>query len=200
MNFLAHAYLSGEDPLVRTGNFVADAVKGSAHDRFPPAMQKGILLHRFIDHYTDHHPVVEESKKKLRERFGKYAGVVADVFYDHYLAVNWDKHHRSPLGDFINETYAILNRNFEILPDRSKQFIPFLIRQNWLGSYASKEGISDVLLRMSVRVGRPSGMERAAEELDERYDLYADHFKDFFPDLIKASEKELERLVHRFGH
>lgn len=197
MNFLAHAFLSGDDPLIRTGNFVADSVKGSKHSEYPALMQKGILLHRFIDHYTDTHPIVDESKKVLRERFGKYAGVVADVFYDHYLARHWHEHHPSlSLREYADETYSILTTNFELLPERSRQFIPFLIEQDWLGSYASREGISEILVRMSRRTGFDSGMQRAKEELNERDYVYKNHFDAFFPELQKATRIQLDRLLN----
>ncbi|HCA82988.1 MAG TPA: DUF479 domain-containing protein [Flavobacteriales bacterium] len=195
MNFLAHALLSGNDPLVRAGNFVGDSVKGSQLQHYPVAMQKGILLHRFIDSFTDTHSVVHESKSLLRQRFGKYAGVVADVIYDHYLARNWDLHHdHLDLSSYAKETYSILQTNFEQLPERSKEFLPYMIRQDWLSSYKTREGISLILLRMSKRTGFVSGMEKAEEELEERDHIYEEHFSRFFPELRLASELELDRL------
>ena len=90
MNFLSHLYLAGDSEELIIGNFIADAVKGSAFNQFSPGIQKGIVLHRKIDTFTDSHPVVELSKQRLRERYKKYASVIIDIYYDHYLAKNWN--------------------------------------------------------------------------------------------------------------
>jgi acyl carrier protein phosphodiesterase len=48
-------------------------------------IQNGITLHRAIDTFTDAHPVFRESTK-VTFRYHHYAGVIVDVFYDHFLA------------------------------------------------------------------------------------------------------------------
>ena len=102
MNFLAHLYLSGEEEPVLLGNFMADFVKGNPEARLRtilppevvasgifPELIRGIQLHRHIDHFTDTHPIVERTKARLRPEFRKYAGVISDMFYDHFLAAEW---------------------------------------------------------------------------------------------------------------
>ena len=84
MNFLAHIYLSGEDTPLMIGNFIGDFVKGNEYKNFPADIQNGVLLHREIDSYTDSHEIVLESKKRLREKYRHYSGVITDIFYDHY--------------------------------------------------------------------------------------------------------------------
>ena len=49
MNFLAHIYLSGENDLIKIGNFMADGIRGKQFEHFPLDVQKGIILHRSID-------------------------------------------------------------------------------------------------------------------------------------------------------
>ena len=85
MNYLAHLYLSGNNADLLLGNFIADHLKGADRKRiYPEAIKRGIALHRRIDTFTDAHPVVAESKVRVREQFGKYAPVIVDVFYDHF--------------------------------------------------------------------------------------------------------------------
>ena len=74
MNFLSHLHLSGDSEGLIIGNYIADSVKGSAYNMFSNEIQKGILLHRKIDTFTDNHPTVEQSKKRLREKYKKYSG------------------------------------------------------------------------------------------------------------------------------
>ena len=196
MNFLAHASLSGTNELVLVGNFVADAVKGSALQKFPEDMQNGILLHRFIDQFTDQHEIVLRSKIILRPLFRHYAPVIADVYYDHFLARYWNDYFPEiAFGDFVASTYEMLERNHEILPAGSKEMIPLLISQDWLGSYITVKGITRILERMSKRTNFKSGMETAGLELERNYLVYEQHFRDFFPDLKKNSEQILKKLL-----
>ena len=89
MNFLAHIYLSGDNDLIKIGNFMADGIRGKHYEYLPAEVQKGIVLHRAIDTYTDSHPIFRQSTKRLHHRYHHYAGVIVDVFYDHFLAKNW---------------------------------------------------------------------------------------------------------------
>ena len=74
--------------MVVIGNFIADGIKGKKYLEYPAAIQKGILLHRAIDSYTDSHPVVRQSSKRLHANYGHYSGVIVDILYDHFLASN----------------------------------------------------------------------------------------------------------------
>src|SRR5690606_6470869 len=112
MNFLAHIYLSGDDPNVVIGNFIADGIKGKDYQKFPTEIQHGILLHREIDTFTDAHPIVRQSTKRLHKNFGHYSGVLVDVFYDHFLAKNWKHYHEQPLAKFVENFYQLLETNY----------------------------------------------------------------------------------------
>ena len=92
MNYLAHIFLSGDNRKIQIGNFVGDAVKGHAYKKFSPDFRKGILLHRAIDDYTDHHPLVREAIELSRGEFGRYAGVITDIFFDYFLATGFRRY------------------------------------------------------------------------------------------------------------
>ncbi|MCF6183790.1 MAG: ACP phosphodiesterase [Bacteroidales bacterium] len=104
MNFLAHIFLSGDNEAVKFGNFTGDWVKGKSYNNFPREIQKGILLHRKIDSYTDSHNTVKKSILKIRPAYGKYSGVVTDILYDHFLAQNWQIYSESSLKDYVGLT------------------------------------------------------------------------------------------------
>lgn len=184
MNFLAHLYLSGTDEQIQLGNFIADSVKGKSYITFPEKVIKGILLHRSIDNFTDNHPIVEVTKKRLRGSFHKYAPVISDIYYDHFLAKYWHEFSEITLEKYASDFYEVLNKNKDILPERTLQMMPHLIKGNWLVSYHSVEGIHRVLSGMSRRTTFVSNMEHAAEELNANYNFYEQEFRLFFPELI----------------
>ena len=196
MNFLAHIYLSGEDPEVQIGNFMADAVKGNSYRNFNPKVQSGILLHRFIDSYTDAHPVFRKSKSRLHgKQFGHYSGVIMDLFYDHFLAANWSEFHAKTLEIYVAEFYQVISQYKETTPERTQHLIPYMISQNWLLQYQSFEGLNTILGQMNRRTKGRSNMDQASEELQKHYHLFEMEFFDFFKMIQKEASAELNRLT-----
>ncbi|HEY4655709.1 MAG TPA: ACP phosphodiesterase [Cyclobacteriaceae bacterium] len=186
MNFLAHLYLSGDQPKIMIGNFIGDFVKGrDVRKRFEKDIATGIELHRAIDEFTDNHPVVTRSKERLRPRFRHYAPVVADMFYDHFLAANWSAYHPVSLPDYAEQVYRTLELYRPILPEGVQRMLPYMIKGNWLVSYAEPAGIHRALSGMAVRTPFDSGMEKAADVLEQHYSEFEKEFTRFFPD-IKA--------------
>ena len=192
MNYLAHSLLSGADDEILVGNFIADSVRGSQLHIFPEKIALGIILHRQIDTFTDSHPVVHQSKDRLRAGYKKYAGVIADIYYDHFLAVNFAHYSEENLAAFAQRVYDQVNQYESILPEKVKFFLPYMIKQNWLVNYAHLDGIRRSLTGLSRRTSFVSNMETAADELQQNYDLYYREFEIFFPELyafVKEKQK-----------
>jgi len=194
MNFLAHIYLSGDDEEITIGNFIADGIKGKQYRKYPQQIQKGILLHRAIDSYTDSHPVVKQSTKRLHKNYSHYSGVIVDILYDHFLAKNWKDYHDMPLDEYVDEFYEILRNKFEVLPTRIQRMMPYMIGDNWLLSYATIPGISKILSQMNVRTKGVSKMNFAVLELEEFYTEFEEEFTSFFAELIDYSKNKLSQL------
>jgi len=194
MNFLAHIYLSGEDEGVTIGNFIADGIKGKRYQKYPQTIQKGILLHRAIDSYTDSHLTVRKSTKRLHENYGHYSGVIVDILYDHFLAKNWKDYSDVPLDVYVANFYETLRNSYEILPTRIQRMMPYMISDNWLLSYATVPGISKILNQMNVRTKGVSKMNFAVMELEEYYEEFEAEFTSFFAELIAFSQNKLAEL------
>lgn len=194
MNFLAHIYLSGEDEGITIGNFIADGIKGKQYKKYPLQIQKGILLHRGIDSFTDQHPTVRQSTKRLHENYGHYSGVIVDILYDHFLAKNWKIYHSQPLDEYVGEFYEMLRKYFEILPTRIQRMMPYMIADNWLLSYATVEGISNILTQMNRRTKEQSKMNLAVIELEQYYTEFETEFTCFFEELKTFSENKIKEL------
>ncbi len=185
MNFLAHLFLSPDNDKIMLGNFFADAVKGKAFYTYEEEVKRGIFLHRQIDEYTDSHPVFLQSAKRLQPTYRKYAKVVVDIYYDHFLARNWDDYSKADLTGFVLKVYRMMAVNYFMLPARSKRILPFMIAQNWLAGYANFVDLARVFRGMSRRTAYNSGMEHAVEDLKLDYMQYLEEFRIFFPELIQ---------------
>ena len=184
MNFLAHAYLSGEDQKILVGNFIGDFIKGrQALNQLDAEIVRGVELHRAIDEYTDNHAVVHESKDRLRPKYRHYAGVIVDVFYDHFLAARWREFHPRPLEEFAANTYNTVDRFSDILPEKFRHMFPYMRRGNWLVNYGKISGVHRALSGMASRSPYESRMELAAKDLEKHYDGFSDEFGRFFPTL-----------------
>lgn len=197
MNYLAHIYLSGDSDEIILGNFIGDYVKGAQYRQYPERVAYGILLHRSIDSFTDRHAGVKECTALLNPGFGRYAGVVADVFFDHFLAANWAEYSSCTLKQFSRHAHAVFLSNFMLLPFRVKQFLPFLIQHKRLESYAKSENLHQVLEIMSRRTSLPSNSEWAMQVLHEEYSRFDALFRSFFAELIHYVESEFEVRIDR---
>ncbi len=183
MNFLAHLYLSGNNTELMIGNFIADHIRGNKFSHYDEEIQKGVFLHREIDTFTDTHAIVRKSKRRLHERYRHYDGVIIDIFYDHFLAKNWDTYSQIPLDIYVNSVYKLLQDNFDILPEKTQEILPYLTKYNWLYNYQFAKGIQEVLNGMNKRTKGISQMNLASEDLLIHYQLFEDDFTLFFEDL-----------------
>lgn len=191
MNFLAHLYLSGQSEARMVGNFMGDFVKGAQVEQLPADIAGGVRLHRAIDHFTDTHAVVAQSKDKLREKYRHYSGVIVDMYYDHFLARLWEQYHLVSLDAFAAQAYTSLRAHWAFLPERARYMLPYMEKQNWLSAYAHPEGIDRALTGMSHRTRFDSGMQEAVQDLLAHYEAFEAEFQAFFPDLMAFVKREV---------
>jgi len=194
MNFLAHIYLSGDNDLMKIGNFMADGIHGKHFDTFPMAIQKGIILHRSIDTFTDAHPIFRQSTKRLHANYHHYSGIIVDIFYDHFLAKNWSNYSDEKLEDYSERFYQSLRDNYDSLTLKTQKMLPYMIDHNWLLSYQSIESIESVLARMDTRMKYDSNMRFSVAELRTFYSEFESEFTAFFKELIVHSNLKIQTL------
>ena len=195
MNFLAHIYLSFGDKEIAIGNFIADSIRGNKFKHLPPRVQKGILLHREIDTFTDAHPIPKKSSKRLHKNYSHYSRVIVDIFYDHFLAKNWSLYCDVPLAIYVEDFYDLLEKHHTYLPDAVKRMLPYMLADNWLLNYSRMEGIDRVLKGMNRRTKNKSKMDYAIFDLEEHYDAFEQEFAAFFEELIVFSKRKFIALT-----
>lgn len=169
MNYLVHLYLAEETPASLLGNLMGDFVKGRLDETYPSAIREGIKMHRQVDAFAHDNLTYRLSKGRLEESYGYFRGILIDIFYDHFLARNWHRHHPSPLEEFAAGVYRLLEENFSLLPPGLQQVTPRMIRHDWLVSYRDPETIGRVLERISSRLRRANPLGQGVTELHRNY-------------------------------
>jgi len=159
---------------------------------YPEAIAKGIRLHREIDYFADNHPIVMKSKSKMRDSHGHYAGVVIDVFYDHFLAKNWRLYNQKTLHNFVKNIYSKLSLHRTIFPPPAKEVLAYMIKDDWLNSYTTIKGVDIACRGIARRTKFFSNMENASKSLEKHYGVLEQEFTQFFPLLIEHCENFLE--------
>jgi acyl carrier protein phosphodiesterase len=195
MNFLAHLYLSGDSEEVAIGNFISDFVKGRDYVQYPAEIRKGILLHRKIDSFTDIHPIVRKSKSYFAPKYRKYAGVITDVLYDHYLVNDWKKYSDIEFDHYVAGVHNLLKNYAQYLPPQVGEFVPYFIRNKWLKNYGTFDGLESVFIGMSKGTSLPDESAFAMDMIHEHYKELHEQFGEFFPQLIAYVEAQLEEMV-----
>lgn len=184
MNYLAHLYLAEDSPESLIGSIMGDFVKGAIKDRYPLKIKRGIELHRKIDTYTDSHPTTRASRNLYSPARRRFAGIIVDLCYDHFLYSHWSEFADVALDQFIARIYDILMARRTAFPARLADRVPVMIREDWLGSYQDLMGVEKALGRLSKRVTNGDRLLGAIEEIKLHYRRLETNFLVFFPDLI----------------
>jgi len=182
MNYLAHAFLSFNDPEILVGNMISDFVKGKKKFDYPIPIQTGIMLHRLIDTFTDGHPATREAKEFFRPYYRLYSGAFIDVVYDHFLAIDTNEFTESSLLDFSQQVYHSLEENKQWFPDRFAVMFPYMKSQNWLFNYRTIWGTEKSFEGLVHRSAYLTESETASRLFEKRYQPLQECYRHFWDD------------------
>ncbi len=193
MNLLAHAHLSFNQPPILVGNMISDYVKGKSKFDYPATIQRGIMLHRAIDEFTDNHAVTHAAKQFFRPQYRLYAGAFIDVVYDHFLANDTNEFKNSEtLNSFAETAYSILEQNKMHLPEKFLHMLPYMQSQNWLYHYKDKFGIEKSFAGLVRRSSYLQESTIAFAIFEKEYDALQQYYLEFFPSLKQFTKEWLQ--------
>lgn len=195
MNFLAHFHLSGDNEKIAIGNFLGDFIRGTRPEELEPQLQKGLRLHRFIDEYTDAHPMVKKANQLLLPYFRKYTPVVSDVYFDYFLAHHFDDYSHISLREYTHKVYDMMARYKDAMTPRASRFYDFMIVRDIFYEYGNKDGMQHVFNGLASRAKFESNMLEGVEILTKYEGELLGYFRQFYPDLQAASAEFLEKLI-----
>jgi len=200
MNFLAHAFLARDDADLLLGSMMGDFVKGPLDGRYAANITRGLSLHRAIDTYTDAHALVVRSRARVSATRRRYAGILIDLFYDHYLARYWIDYAKVPLAEFTASVYTTLLERRDLLPQRLQNIASNMARTDWLGSYRDTTNVGIALDRIGTRLTRGNALLDSVTELIENYEGFEEDFRAFFPEVMRFAREYSYGHPRRNGH
>ena len=189
MNYLAHLLLTSGNDRLLVGGLLGDFVKGAVGDDYHPQIRCGIVHHRKVDAYTDAHAITRAGKRRFQNGFRRFAGIITDIAYDHFLARSWSQYCQITLPQFVAKAYQVLRCHRAVFHGRSRDVVTRMIEQDWLSSYASLDVVAGALAGVSRRLSRPNPLAQAIEEVERLYEPLEDDFHRFFPQLMAYSRQ-----------
>ena len=194
MNYLAHLFLSANIEGLIIGNFIGDSVKGDDYLDYPEPIKNGIILHRKIDNFTDHHSIIHDAKHYFKPEFDKYSGVLIDVYFDHFLAKNFYKFSQISLADFEINIQILLKNNFMYLNSKSKLFYEYMLKHDILSANTQLSAIEKVLNGITHRIEHRSELVKSITIFNDNYDALEQLFFVFWNEISEYIRVEIDKL------
>lgn len=184
MNWLAHLLLSEPSAPFRIGNLLPDLVRASELQGLSIEFLRGAECHRRIDAFTDSHPIVRRSIQRIRSPYRRFGGVLVDVFYDHFLAKDWNFYSDVPLEEFASGVYESIRIHRFQIPAAALPPLERMRDHDVLCSYRKMEGVAEALCRIGARLRRPLNLGESISQFESDYDGFQEDFNRFFPELL----------------
>lgn len=190
MNYLAHLHIADHCQSSLLGNLLGDFVRGNPESQFSSEISAGVRLHRFVDSFTDSHPLVIESKGHFPQGVRRFSGIALDMFWDHCLAKRWSEFHSMKLDGFCQ--FAQQNVEADVLTTLPESFVRTSMAMwegRWLESYQHIENIEFALRRMSSRRPTMKVLAECFPYIESNYHQLDEVFSAFYPEILTASKR-----------
>jgi acyl carrier protein phosphodiesterase len=200
MNYLAHLYIADANHDSLIGHLLGDFVKGAPGPRYSESIRQAILFHRKIDSFTDAHAATRAARKRFDPYWRRFAGIMVDLCYDHFLARHWRRFNTETLAGFTHRVYAELKRTPVHLPERLALILPHMASHDWLGQYVHLQSVGTALDRIASRLTRGASFVGGIAQIKIHYEKMEKDFNAFFPDLILFARNYKQKQEERIGN
>ncbi len=187
MNYLLHLAIA--DPTAQAprdflvGTLLPDFLKGHRIEPLDRLVRQGFDLHRKIDAFSDGHPQVIRSKRRLSPRWRHHSGILVDIYYDHLLSNHWTRISPVPLPTYIAHIYQAIAQPHDAMTPLMRHALDHMITEDWLGSYVTHAGIALTLARVSKRFKRPVHLDEGIADLITHHDAITQDFQKFLSEI-----------------
>ncbi|OFI36120.1 acyl carrier protein phosphodiesterase [Alteromonas lipolytica] len=190
MNYLAHLFLSKPTADSCFGNLLGDFRRGVQLADYSEAVQAGVSNHIFVDKFTDNHELVRDARHLVSAPRRRFAGIMLDVVFDHFLLKHWDRYSAKAFSTFSEEAYACLEQRVDVMPDAMQPMIKSMLHHRWLDTYKDLSGVNRALERTADRIRFKHDFHGSIDEVHRHYAQFEQTFLAFFPHLITAVQQQ----------
>ncbi len=188
MNYLSHAALSQKYPLTTFGNVIADHVKGPNLSRYPESVVRGIKLHRAIDQHFDNHPEIIAIRAEFGQGLRRFSGIVIDFWFDHLLALQWDRFYSPSLPQFQSAINQLLRNHWRWIPSSQKTFFDYLIEQDLFLKYQEQQHIEHNLKLVGKRLRKGERLQTCFDYIRSNREIIDGHFESVYKEMTELAE------------
>jgi acyl carrier protein phosphodiesterase len=175
------------------GGFLGDFVKGRLDTQYEGKILSGLKLHRAIDAFTDHHPIVKQSHQRFTKEFRRYAPIICDIAYDHFLASNWSNYSEMPLQEFTYYCYRTVLK--AELPINARNTMSRYQEHKVLESSDDTAFVSRALVSISARLKRDNPLDRAFDDFESIKNELEQDFELFMPSVLSFTNSWLIEAI-----
>ena len=197
MNYLAHCCLVPSSPQTLAGSIFGDVVHGRSLAHLPTELAMAIRLHRKVDVWTDAHPENKAARSLFNSPLRRFAGIIIDMSYDHFLARNFESWEHKSLPAFAEAIYAALQQYEHLLDDKGKRQVRYIYQNDLLNQYRQWSGVSLALKGIASRLSRPTALAGDHQEIVTRLPQLEAHFVQFYPQLKHYAHTVWETLMQQ---
>ena len=190
MNFVAHLFLAQPTADSYFGNLLGDFRRGVDLNRYSDAIQAGVSNHIFVDKFTDSHALVRDAKRLVSDKRRRFAGIMLDVLFDHFLLKHWSLYSACSFEAFSCNVYSGLAERVVIMPTGMQPMIRSLLEGHWLTVYRDMSGVERALERTAGRIRFAHNFNGSIEEIHRAYESFEQAFLQFFPQLVHAVQHQ----------
>lgn len=164
---------------------MGDFLRGVKVKELPEPIARGVHNHLAVDRYTDSHSRLKPLKALFSAQRRRFAGIIIDVVFDHFLIKYWQDYSRENLATFTAYCYESFKASRSAMPPAMQQKVAWMIQYDLLNSYADLSGVGNALNGISRRMRFENQLAGAIEEVAGHYQALEQGFREFFTALCE---------------
>ncbi|MFS1702538.1 ACP phosphodiesterase [Alteromonas sp. AMM-1] len=184
MNYLAHLFLAQPHPDSYFGNLLGDFRRGVNVEQYDVAVQAGLANHILVDKFTDAHQSVILARQLVSPVRRRFAGIMLDICFDHFLLRHWNTFSAESLASFSQRVYTGLAERHEHMPPPMQRMVGSMLNHKWLAGYDYILQLEAVLDRTASRIRFRHQFYGSIVEVKANYAAFEAAFLALFPALI----------------
>jgi acyl carrier protein phosphodiesterase len=183
MEILLNAYFTNPDPEAMVGSFLGSGYVNNHEHTFSSPIERGQAIGHSINDFIDNHPVCQQSIQLLSPKARKYGRTILKLYYDHFLARNWQQHSDIPYDQFCHEIVEVLKSHNHLFPYKPKRVVNRVIRKNLVSTLPTINGLNEYIREMTRYNSYNSSILESIGDLVKNYNSFSKDFDLIFPEM-----------------